>query len=117
MEAHNGQRDVRATCRFCGEVPVPVAAVRCAIESLSAAQGLCELACPICSRTLTFRTDAAVVGLLLLEGAGAISGSAPFEALEPHAGSALSWDEVLDAKVAMSATCCPQDELTSPSGR
>lgn len=111
MEVHNGQREMQVECRFCGEVSVPVASVRCALESRSSDQGLCELACPICSRRITLRADAAVVGLLFLEGAGTIAGSAPFEFLEPHAGPAFSWDEVLDATVAMSATCCPQEEL------
>lgn len=112
MEVHEGQREMQVECRFCGEVSVSVASVRCALESQSTDQGLCELACPICSRTITLRAEAAIVGLLFLEGASTMAGAVPFEVLEPHAGAALSWDEVLDAKVAMSATCCPQDELT-----
>jgi hypothetical protein len=40
-----------------------------------------------------------------------LTGAVPRELLESHDGPPLSWDDVLDLRLAVSRTCCPQEEL------
>jgi len=91
---------VRVTCPGCGPLVVPVAEVRCELEA-KADKGICELRCPVCSATLVVPAGAAVVETMRGAGAGHMSGSVPFELLEPHAGPPLSWDDLLDFKLAL----------------
>lgn len=91
---------VRVTCPGCGPLVVPAADVRCELEA-NGSQGICELRCPICSTTVLAPAAVAAVETMRGAGAGHISGSVPFELLEIHAGPPLSWDDLLDFKLAL----------------
>lgn len=91
---------VRVVCPGCGPLVVPAADIRCEVEA-EGSTGLCELRCPVCSATLLLRAQATAVETMRDGGAGHITGSVPFELLEPHTGPPLSWDDLLDFKLAL----------------
>ena len=91
---------VRVVCPGCGPQVVPAAQLRCEVEA-EADKGLCELSCPVCSATLVVRAQAAAVEVMRDGGAGHMTGSVPFELLEPHTGPPLTWDDLLDFKQAL----------------
>jgi hypothetical protein len=91
---------VRVVCPGCGPQVVPAAELRCEVEG-DGDKGLCELCCPVCSATLVVRAQAAAVEMMRDGGAGHMTGSVPFELLEPHTGPPLSWDDLLDFKLAL----------------
>ena len=93
---------VRVVCPGCGPLVVPAADLCCEIEA-EGGKGLCELRCPVCSTTLVVRAAAAAVETMRDGGAGHMTGSVPFELLEPHTGPPLSWDDLLDFKLALDA--------------
>jgi hypothetical protein len=94
---------VRVVCPGCGPLVVPAADIRCEVEA-EGGTGLCELRCPVCSATLLVRAQAAAVETMRDGGAGHITGSVPFELLEPHTGPPLSWDDLLDFKLALESS-------------
>jgi hypothetical protein len=104
---------VRAACPTCGPVLVDGELLRCEMEPAAPkpSRGLCELICPGCSRALLFPTAAAVLKALFEGGVQHSSGAVPFELLEAHTGPALSWDDLLDFKLALDASSWPQLEL------
>jgi hypothetical protein len=91
---------VRVVCPGCGPLVVPAADVRCELEA-TGHKGICELSCPVCSIMVLVAAEAAAVETMRGGGAGHMSGSVPFELLEPHAGPPLSWDDLLDFKLAL----------------
>lgn len=101
--------DARAVCPGCGPMVVPAAELRCELEA-AGRQGICELRCPVCSTTVLVPAVAPAVAALWKAGAHHMSGSVPFELLEPHTGPPLSWDEVLDFKLALENDSYPQPE-------
>lgn len=103
---------IEAACPWCGPVEVTVPGLRCLVEPRRRAQGICEFTCPMCGRPVLTPVPVAGVQTLQRLGAGQLPGSVPFELLEPHPWGPLSWDEILDAHVALERACCPQDELT-----
>lgn len=86
---------MRATCAWCGEIEVHATAVRCAIDP-ARNRALAEFACPACFRLILVAMSPSRAASRILGGASAISGSAPLELLEPHAGPPLTWDDLLD---------------------
>lgn len=106
------QIEVRAECPWCGPLVVEGERFRCEIDTAQPSKGLCELTCPGCSRPILFPTTAAAVRTLLEAGGQHLGGAVPFELLEPHAGAVLSWDDLLDFKLALDRTPWPQLELT-----
>jgi hypothetical protein len=91
---------VRVVCPGCGPLVVPAAEIRCEVETVGD-KGLCELSCPVCSAVLLVRVQAPQVAVMRDGGAGHMTGSIPFELLEPHSGPPLSWDDLLDFKLAL----------------
>ena len=91
---------VRVVCPGCGPLVVPAADVRCELEA-TGHKGICELRCPVCSIMVFVAAEAAAVEAMRGGGAGHMSGSVPFELLEPHTGPPLSWDDLLDFKLAL----------------
>ena len=90
---------VRVVCPGCGPVVVPATDLRCELEAAGQA-GICELRCPVCASTVLIPAVASAVETI--RGAGAEGMTiAPFELLEPHAGPPISWDDVLDFKLAL----------------
>ena len=104
---------VRTACPTCGPLLVDGELLRCELEPAGSkpSRGLCELACPACSRPILFSTAPAVTETLFQGGARHFSGAVPFELLEAHAGAALSWDDLLDLKLALDRSPWPQLEL------
>jgi hypothetical protein len=99
----------RAVCPGCGPMVVPAAELRCELEA-AGRQGICELRCPVCSTTILVPAVSPAVETLWRAGAGHMIGSVPFELLEPHAGPPLSWDDVLDFKLALENNSYSQPE-------
>jgi hypothetical protein len=91
---------VRVVCPGCGPLVVPATELRCELEA-EGGNGICELRCPVCSATLVVPARAAAVETMRGAGAGHMNGSVPFELLEPHTGPPLSWDDLLDFKLAL----------------
>jgi hypothetical protein len=77
--------EVRAVCPGCGPMIVSAA---------------------VCLTTILVPAVAPAVETLWSAGAGHISGIVPFELLETHAGPPLSWDDVLDFKLALENRSC-----------
>jgi hypothetical protein len=88
---------------------VPAEDFRCELETASR-EGICELRCPVCSATILLPAAAPAVETLWRAGAGHMGGTAPFELLEPHTGPPLSWDDVLDFKLALENNSDSQPE-------
>ena len=109
----NERIQVRAVCPTCGPVLVDAELLRCEMEPATSkpSRGLCELTCPGCSRARLFSTAPAVVESLFQGGVQHSSGAVPFELLEAHAGPALSWDDLLDFKLALDRSPWPQLDL------
>lgn len=104
--------EVHATCRWCGEIQVGLDELRCSARLAEDPGGLCEFRCPVCDR-LVLRAVAAEESAMLLEaGARLLGGAIPFELLEERSGPPVSWDDVLDLRLALAGTRHPQVELT-----
>ncbi|MGH9038025.1 MAG: hypothetical protein ACRD0O_19880 [Acidimicrobiia bacterium] len=99
----------RAVCPGCGPMVVPAAELRCELEA-AGRQGICELKCPVCSTTVLLPAVSPEVETLWRAGAGHMIGSVPFELLEPHTGPPLSWDDVLDFKLALESDSASRPE-------
>jgi hypothetical protein len=97
--------EVRAVCPGCGPMVVSAAEIHCELEA-AGRDGICELQCPVCSTTILVPAVAPAVETLWRAGAGHMSGIVPFELLETHAGPPLSWDDVLDFKLALENRSC-----------
>jgi hypothetical protein len=89
---------VRVVCPGCGPVVLPARELRCELES-AGGKGICELRCPVCSILLLVPAGPLAVETMREGGASQMSGSVPFELLEPHTGPPLSWDDLLDFKL------------------
>lgn len=91
---------MRARCSWCGEVRITVDGLRCGIlPDRSAA--LCEFSCPSCGRLAFQRTSAERAAMFILSGARRATTRIPLELLEDHDGPAISWDDVLDLRLAL----------------
>lgn len=110
MEA---QSRIEAQCHWCGAIMLRPEDLRCAVDPRGGGAGLCEFACPICDRLAFVPSTQAGIESLSKEGASGITGKAPFELLESHAGAALSWDDLLDLHLALEVTSIPQAEFAS----
>ena len=105
----SGTVKVRVVCPGCGPVVLPAKALRCELEA-PGDKGICELRCPVCSTMVLVPAGPVAVETMRDGGAGHMTGSVPFELLEPHSGPPLSWDEVLDFKLALD---CGTDFLSN----
>jgi len=105
----SGTVKVRVVCPGCGPVVLPAKALRCELEA-AGDKGICELRCPVCSTMVLVPAGPVAVETMRDGGAGHMTGSVPFELLEPHSGPPLSWDEVLDFKLALD---CGTDFLSN----
>jgi hypothetical protein len=93
-------------------VDVAAADVRCEVSE-QGSDALCEFACPICRRLILLASAEDRTRALWIAGAGRIAGAVPFEFLERHDGPRISWDDVLDFRLALASTCCPPDEAAA----
>jgi predicted RNA-binding Zn-ribbon protein involved in translation (DUF1610 family) len=86
---------IKASCPSCGEVeltPPDVRLMVCRTAPLS----YYAFDCPHCGDEVRKPADDHVVSLLVSGGVPAQPWSVPAEALEPHAGPALTYDDLLD---------------------
>ncbi len=102
------QLAIKAECRTCGPVEPSVADLRCEARG---SQGIFEFGCPFCGRLVLVATEPWRALALQATGAARMTGPVPFELLEPHQGPPVTWDEVLDAHLALGRTDVPQAEL------
>ncbi len=94
---------IKASCPSCGEVELTSADVRlmvCSHPPLS----YYAFDCPGCVDEVRKPADEHVVTLLMSGGVPATVWELPAEALEPHTGPALSYDDLLDFCTALAAT-------------
>ena len=104
-----GRGLVQADCPVCGEVIAQASALVCGVSEADEA-ALCEFPCPGCERLLLLPLAPVEVPTLVLLGARTAR-SLPFELLEAHSGSPVSWDEVLDLHFELERQRFPQREL------
>jgi hypothetical protein len=86
---------IKATCPSCGEVELTAPQVTltvCATAPLSSY----GFTCPSCTVRVRKPADDHVVSLLISGGVKPVTWHIPAEALEPHTGEALSYDDLLD---------------------
>jgi hypothetical protein len=94
---------IKASCPTCGEVeltPADVALMVCSHAPLS----YYRFACPTCTDEVRKPADDHVVSLLVSGGVPAQVWEVPAEALEPHPGPALSYDDLLDFALELGET-------------
>lgn len=103
--------EVRVECPWCGTLALSPGAVRCADVAPGDRLALCQFTCPVCFRLIILRTTPEGVEVARRVGVADLNGPVPRELLEPHGGPPLTWDDVLDLHLALSRTCCPQEEL------
>ncbi|ABK52974.1 hypothetical protein Acel_1202 [Acidothermus cellulolyticus 11B] len=91
---------IKATCPTCGEVeltPADLSLMVCNQAVLS----YYSFRCPRCIEEVRKPADDHIISLLVSGGVRPIHWSVPAEALEPHRGPALSYDELLDFALAL----------------
>ena len=108
-----GRGLVQADCPTCGEVIAPASELVCGVSEAEET-ALCEFPCPGCHRLLLLPLAPTDVPTLVLLGARK-GRSLPFELLEAHSGSAVSWDEVLEVHFELARNQFPQRELVRGS--
>lgn len=94
---------IKATCHECGEVELTSADVTLMVCS-HAPLSYYTFGCTMCGLQVRKPADDHVVSLLLSGGVEAIVWELPAEALEPHEGSAIGYDDVLDFALQLSRT-------------
>ena len=84
---------IKATCPVCGDVDLTPNDVRLTVAE-EAGWATYTFTCTECNDAIEKPADEEVVALL--SSAGVVIDRVPAEALEDHAGPALSYDDVLD---------------------
>lgn len=92
---------VRTGCPWCGPIVVDGARFGCEIDPGQPERGLCQLTCPECSRPIFVPTTAAFIRGFFKAGGQQLEGPVPFELLESHSGAVITWDDLLDFKLAL----------------
>ena len=94
---------IKASCPLCGEVeltPADVSLMVCTTAPLS----YYSFTCTTCFDEVRKPADDHVVSLLVSGGVPAQVWDPPAEALEPHAGPRLSYDDLLDFALLLGTT-------------
>lgn len=86
---------IKATCPGCGEVDLKADDIILRIGAASGANSY-GFTCPDCSEFVEKNADERVVRLLLSGGVVPVPVHVPAEALEPHTGPPISYDDILD---------------------
>lgn len=94
---------IKASCPGCGEVELTSNDVTLMVCN-HAPQSYYTFVCPKCTETVRKPADDHVVSLLMSGGVRAEVWELPAEALEPKAGPALTYDDLLDFALQLSAT-------------
>jgi len=86
---------IKATCPTCGDVELAPDQLRFVVSSVSD-RSFYAFTCQDCGDRVRKHANAEVVRLLTVGGVVPERLDVPAEALEPHGGPALSWDDLLD---------------------
>lgn len=86
---------IKASCPACGDVSLTPADVRLVVCS-NEAWSYYAFDCPDCTDDVRKPADEEIIALLISGGVRAQQWHVPAEALEDHAGDAISYDELLD---------------------
>lgn len=86
---------IKATCPGCGEVELTPDDIELRVCTHAPASYY-VFGCPTCSTAIQKPADDRVIQLLISGGVRAIVWELPDEILEPHAGSKLTHDDLLD---------------------
>ena len=86
---------IKASCPSCGEVELTSADITLRVCN-HAPLSYYSFSCPTCTDTVRKPADDHVVSLLMSGGVRAQVFEVPAEALEPKAGPAISYDDLLD---------------------
>ena len=86
---------IKASCPTCGEVELTSADITLMVCS-HAPLSYYAFFCPTCMDEVRKPADDHVISLLMSGGVEATVWEVPEEALEPHAGPALTYDDLLD---------------------
>lgn len=87
---------IKASCPECGEVRLTPPDVQLMVCENRAALSYYEFRCPTCSDEVRKHADDHVVSLLVSGSVAAHTFRIPIEALEPHEGPELTYDDLLD---------------------
>jgi hypothetical protein len=86
---------IKATCPSCGEVELTPDDIELRVCTHAPASYY-VFGCPTCTKAIQKPADDRVIQLLISGGVRAIVWELPDEILEPHAGSQLTHDDLLD---------------------
>jgi hypothetical protein len=99
---------IKASCPVCGDVSLAPNEVRLVVCS-NEAWSYYAFTCSECTDEVRKAADEEIIALLISGGVRAQDWHIPAEALEPHAGEPISYDELLDFALWLDGT----DELTA----
>ncbi|GAB3681603.1 hypothetical protein [Angustibacter aerolatus] len=102
-----------ATCPSCGSVDLTADEVllcQCSVADWS----FYRFTCPGCGESIRKDAPARARRLLMLAGVEPVSWQVPLEALEPHAGEPITFDEVLEFALRLEQVGDPLTELAAP---
>jgi len=94
---------IKATCPTCGEVELTADDLTLMVCN-QAPLSYYAFRCPRCVEEIRKPADDHIISLLVSGGVRATNWAVPAEALETHAGPAISYDELLDFALAMERT-------------
>ena len=94
---------IKASCPTCGEVELTPADVSLIVCSHAPLSYYC-FSCPSCTDSVRKPADDHVVSLLVSGGVSATVWEVPAEALEPHTGPVLTYDDLLDFALHLGTT-------------
>ena len=86
---------IKASCPACGDISLTPADVRLVVCS-NEVWSYYAFDCPDCTDDVRKPADEEIIALLISGGVQAQQWHVPAEALEDHAGDAISYDELLD---------------------
>jgi hypothetical protein len=99
-ETAGDQPRVQGRCAWCG--PVTFIPADLQVHVGASGEALFEFDCPRCGRLNVRALDRRDVVALLVVGIEPVSGRAPFELLERHAGPPIDWDDIIAFHEALS---------------
>lgn len=86
---------IRATCGVCGDVELTTADVTLRVCADNGT-GTYSFRCPCCTMAVVKPADTRTVDLLAVSGVPILTWRLPAELFEPHAGPAVTHDDLLD---------------------
>ena len=107
---------IKASCPGCGDVELTSADITLRVCN-HAPLSYYSFTCPHCSDRVRKPADDHIVSLLMSGGVRADVWEVPAEALEPHAGPTLGYDDLLDFVLQLSRDDLLAARATSPVHR